>query len=100
MLNYIPTTQSPLQGGNLSGVLKGLSGQPWKTSNMLTSQPPSNNMFNQLNSAIMGGPSNTYGGFNYSNQFAPGLSGSDLAEAAQAGAQSGLTFDPSTGTMY
>ena len=56
MLSYIPTEQSPFQGNNLSGVLKGLSGQPWKTSNMLTSQPPSNNMFSQLNSAIMDGP--------------------------------------------
>jgi len=56
-VSYIPTEQSPFQGNNLSGTLKALSGQPWKSSNMLTSQPPnSNSMFNSLNSAIMDGP--------------------------------------------
>jgi hypothetical protein len=45
-----------------------------------------------------GGP---YAGFNYPTSFAPDLSGDDvsLSEAAKAGVQSGLSFNP-TGTVF
>ncbi len=103
MISYIPTIQSL---SNVSGVLKNPSGQPWKTSNMLTSPPPSSN--NQSNSAS--DPSSTYGGFNYSNPFngyttplsniSGDLTGQDYAEAAKAGTASGLQMNPSTGEVW
>ncbi len=119
MINYIPTLQSPLQGSNLPNVLKSLSGQS-NSSSPINSQPPG--AFGSSSSPINsqppgafgssfdkgftqgygdGPPSSSFLGFDY-NKFAPGsgLSGSDLAEAAQAGSQSGLTFDPGTGNVF
>jgi hypothetical protein len=39
-----------------------------------------------------------YNGFDYSD-YLPGISGPDAAEAAQAGVESGLSFDPETGIV-
>ncbi len=39
-----------------------------------------------------------YGGFDYSD-YIPGLSGPDVADAAKAGVESGLSFDPETGNV-
>ncbi len=104
MINYIPTLQSPLQGSNLSNVLKSLSGQS-NPSSPINSQPPGafGSSFDKgfTQGYGDGPPSSSFLGFDY-NKFAPGsgLSGSDLAEAAQAGSQSGLTFDPGTGNVF
>jgi len=41
-----------------------------------------------------------YGGFDYSDYGIGGLSGPDVAEAAKAGVESGLSFDPETGNVW
>jgi hypothetical protein len=100
-LPYIQTLQSPLQGNNLSAVVKALSGQGNTASGPLGQQPPS--MLSAFNTGLgnLGdnGPSSTFGGFNYSNNYDPNLSGQQLLQAAAAGTQSGLQFNPVTGTV-
>lgn len=104
-VSYIPTLQSPLQGNNLPNVVNALKGNATIPMNNMLSSSPSNPLSSSMSSLGQafnsdGGPSSTYGGFNY-NQFVPGsgVSGANLAQAAQAGVQSGLTFNPSTGTV-
>jgi len=104
-LQYIQTMQgaqgNPLQGNNLPQVIKALSQQK----NNVVPQPNANNS-NAGDDDPLSKPTNTYGGYNYGggmfNQYAPGsgLNGTDMAQAAQAGVQSGLTFDPSSGSVY
>lgn len=106
----VPTVQNPQQSGsNLTNILQALHSSS-------QNQPPSNsqnssgwgNVFNSFNQGLnkginmynnMSNLASNYGGVNYKN-FIPGVSGPDAASAAQAGVQSGLSFDPTTGDVF
>ena len=96
-LQYIPTLQSPIQGSNLPMILKALQGNGSPPSNPWN-QPAATGAGQDEGSGV--GPSSTYQGFNYGNNYDPHLSGQDLAAAARTGVSSGLTFDPSTGNVF
>jgi hypothetical protein len=99
MLNYIPTLQqqNPQSGGNLSTIIKTLQGGT--NTNPLQNQNPYQGL-SDVSDQIAGAlkPQSTFGGFNYQN-YIPDLSGSQTAQAAQAGVQSGLQFNPLTGEV-
>lgn len=107
LVSYTPTEQEPNSGSNLGNMVSALQGNNNQNNQnqnygLLGGIGSGINNFgkNFANAMNLGNPSSSFGGYNYNNMAqGTGLSGSDLAGAAQAGVNSGLTFDPVTGTV-